>query len=68
MLARAELAPGLEVSRVVKGCWQLSGGHRGDAASDRTQGQKAVEDFGAFERAGVTAFDTADIYGKGSAE
>ena len=63
LLARAELAPGLEVSRVVKGCWQLSGGHRGDARSDRTQGQKAVEDFGAFERAGVTAFDTADIYG-----
>ena len=63
LLGRAELASGLEVSRVVKGCWQLSGGHRGDAATDRTQGRKAVEDFRAFEMAGVTAFDTADIYG-----
>ena len=23
-------------SRIIKGCWQLSGGHRGDPCSDRT--------------------------------
>ncbi len=26
-IPRALLAPGLEISRVIKGCWQLSGGH-----------------------------------------
>jgi hypothetical protein len=26
-IPRTILAPGLEISRVVKGCWQLSGGH-----------------------------------------
>ncbi|CAG9464603.1 unnamed protein product [Pedinophyceae sp. YPF-701] len=62
-IPRAELAPGLPVSRIVKGCWQLSGAHRGDRATDRTTGAAAVEDFGAYERAGITAFDTADIYG-----
>ena len=62
-IPRAEVAPGLNISRVVKGCWQLSGGHRGDKASDRTQGKNAVEDFDAFVSAGITTFDTADIYG-----
>jgi len=58
-----ELAPGLRISRVIKGCWQLSGGHRGDRTSDRTTGNAAVEDFQQFVDAGVTTFDTADIYG-----
>mmetsp|Transcript_13859 Transcript_13859/g.34859 ORF Transcript_13859/g.34859 Transcript_13859/m.34859 type:complete len:408 (+) Transcript_13859:190-1413(+) len=62
-IARADVCPGLNISRVVKGCWQLSGGHRGDKGSDRTQGKSAVEDFDAFVSAGVTTFDTADIYG-----
>eukprot|EP00191_Tetraselmis_sp_GSL018_P004856 CAMPEP_0177606280 /NCGR_PEP_ID=MMETSP0419_2-20121207/17213_1 /TAXON_ID=582737 /ORGANISM="Tetraselmis sp., Strain GSL018" /LENGTH=402 /DNA_ID=CAMNT_0019100611 /DNA_START=23 /DNA_END=1228 /DNA_ORIENTATION=+ len=63
----ATLAPGLEISQVVKGCWQLSGGHRGDKASDRTQGQDAVTDFAAFADAGITTLDTADIYGPSEA-
>ena len=62
-VGRGRLAPGLEVSQVVKGCWQLSGGHRGDRKTDRTAGKAAVADFAAFENAGITAFDTADIYG-----
>lgn len=45
-------------SAVIKGCWQLSGGHRGDAATDRTTGQKAVDDFKAFVDVGVTTFDS----------
>ncbi|PSC75888.1 aldo keto reductase isoform B [Micractinium conductrix] len=62
-IPRAELAPALGISRVVKGCWQLSGGHTGDRASDRTSGQAAVDDFQPFVDAGITTFDTADIYG-----
>jgi hypothetical protein len=62
-IPRAELAPGLEISRIVKGCWQLSGGHAGDKATDRTSGQAAIDDFVKFVGAGITTFDTADIYG-----
>ena len=62
-IPRAEACPGLNISRIVKGCWQLSGGHRGDRASDRTNGKSAVKDFEAFVEAGITTFDTADIYG-----
>jgi aryl-alcohol dehydrogenase-like predicted oxidoreductase len=62
---RGPLFPGsdIEISRVVKGCWQLGGGHGGERASDRTAGSAAVADFAAFARQGVTTLDTADIYG-----
>ncbi len=63
LIPTAEIIPGLEISRVVKGCWQLSGGHAGDRATDRTSGKAAIEDFQKFVAAGVTTFDTADIYG-----
>ena len=49
--------------QVIKGCWQLSGGHGGDKSSDRTSGQAAVDDIGRFVDAGITTLDTADIYG-----
>lgn len=63
-----QLAPGLDISRVIKGCWQLSGGHRGDGSlngpsPDHTSGNAAVQDFQPFVDAGITTFDTADIYG-----
>ena len=45
-------------SRIIKGCWQLSGGHRGDPASDRTSGAAAVDDFASFVAAGIDTFDT----------
>lgn len=45
------------------GCWQLSGGHKGDKATDRTAGRDAIADFGAFRDAGITSFDMADHYG-----
>lgn len=66
-IPKAELAPGLEISRIVKGCWQLSGGHVGERATDRTSGQAAIDDFQAFVAAGITTFDTADIYGPSEA-
>ena len=45
-------------SRIIKGCWQLSGGHRGDPSSDRTSGAAAVDDFASFVNAGIDTFDT----------
>ncbi|MEW5316291.1 MAG: hypothetical protein WDW38_007671 [Sanguina aurantia] len=48
-----ELGPGLSVSRVIKGCWQLSGGHKGDKETDRTGSQKdVVADCATFAAAG----------------
>jgi uncharacterized repeat protein (TIGR04076 family) len=51
-----ELAPGHRISRVIKGGWQLAGGH---GAVDRRAG---IEDMIAFADAGITTFDCADIY------
>ncbi len=51
-----ELAPGYTISRVVKGGWQLAGGH---GAVDR---ESSVEDMVAFADAGIVTFDCADIY------
>ena len=48
---------------MIKGNWQLSGGHSGDRADDRTRGSAAIADMATFVAAGVTTFDTADIYG-----
>ena len=45
-------------SRIIKGCWQLSGGHRGDPSSDRTSGPAAVDDFASFVNAGIDTVDT----------
>jgi len=55
-LPRIELAPGCEISRIIKGGWHLAGGH---GEVDRTQ---AVDDMAAFVEAGITTFDCADIY------
>lgn len=54
--SRVELAPGYWVSRVIKGGWQLAGGH---GAVDRA---RALDDMRRFVDAGVTTFDCADIY------
>ena len=53
---RYSLRPGYEISRVIRGGWQLAGGH---GAVDRKQ---AVADLAAFCEAGLTTFDCADIY------
>lgn len=55
-MERFSLAPGYEISRVVRGGWQLAGGH---GAVDRAA---AVEDLVATADAGITTFDCADIY------
>jgi len=53
---RFDIAPGLNVSRIWKGGWHLSGGH-GDIDP-----AAAVEDMRAFADAGITTFDVGDIY------
>lgn len=50
------LAPGYVVPRLIKGGWQLAGGH---GTVDRAH---AIADMVAFAEAGITAFDCADIY------
>jgi len=53
---RHDLAPGYRISRVIKGGWQLAGGHGHlDAAA-------AMDDMDRFVEAGITTFDCADIY------
>lgn len=56
VLARSPLAPGYDVSRVIKGGWQLAGGH-GAVDPDA-----ALADMHAYVDAGLTTFDCADIY------
>jgi aryl-alcohol dehydrogenase-like predicted oxidoreductase len=56
VVERRELAPGYTVSRLLKGGWQLAGGH---GRIDRAQ---AVRDMFAYAEAGLDTFDCADIY------
>ncbi|MCV3243270.1 aldo/keto reductase [Mesorhizobium sp. ZC-5] len=50
------LTPDYEISRVIRGGWQMAGGH-GEIRSD-----EAMADMTAFADAGITTFDCADIY------
>jgi aryl-alcohol dehydrogenase-like predicted oxidoreductase len=51
-----DLRPRYRISRVIRGGWQLAGGH---GPVDRAQ---AVADLAAFAEAGIVTFDCADIY------
>lgn len=53
---RAELAAGYTIPRLIKGGWQLAGGH---GAIDRAA---VLADMDAYVAAGVAAVDCADIY------
>ena len=53
---QTDLAPGYAISRMIRGGWQLAGGH---GPVDR---ERAIEDMFAFMDHGVTTFDCADIY------
>jgi aryl-alcohol dehydrogenase-like predicted oxidoreductase len=55
-MQRIKLAPDYEISRVIRGGWQLAAGH-GEVTSD-----DPVADMVAFADAGITTFDCADIY------
>jgi aryl-alcohol dehydrogenase-like predicted oxidoreductase len=56
VIPRLELAPGISISRLIKGGWHLAGDH-GDVDPDQ-----AIRDMAAFVDAGITTFDCADIY------
>jgi aryl-alcohol dehydrogenase-like predicted oxidoreductase len=53
---RIQLAPGYSISRLLKGGWQLAGGH------GTVDQETALADMQAFVDAGITTFDCADIY------
>lgn len=53
---RIALAPGYTISRVIKGGWQLAGGHGAVEAA------RAHDDMARFAEAGITTLDCADIY------
>ncbi|MEO6299586.1 MAG: aldo/keto reductase, partial [Paracoccaceae bacterium] len=55
-VATLTLRPGYTTSRVIRGGWQLAGGH------GPVDGAQQVEDMIAFADAGITTFDCADIY------
>lgn len=55
-MRRIELSPGYDISRVIRGGWQLSGSHSASVSED------PVNDMLAFADAGITTFDCADIY------
>lgn len=53
---RISLRPGYQISRIIKGGWQLAGDH------GTVEKASAIRDMGVFVEAGVTTFDCADIY------
>lgn len=55
-MPRTYLRPEYSISRIIKGGWQLAGGH---GSFDRRQ---AIQDMLTFVDAGITTFDCADIY------
>ena len=55
-MQRISLSPGYEISRVIRGGWQLSTSHSQSVSND------PVADMVAFADAGITTFDCADIY------
>jgi aryl-alcohol dehydrogenase-like predicted oxidoreductase len=56
VIDRRLLAPGYEISRVIKGGWQLAGGH------GQVDPAQAMDDMRHYAQAGITTFDCADIY------
>ena len=55
-MQRIAIAADHEISRVIRGGWQMAGGH------GPIDSAEAVADMVAFADAGITAFDCADIY------
>ncbi len=60
MIERIELAPGLEIPRIVTGLWQVADIERGGVPLDRARAAAALSDYA---QAGFDAFDMADHYG-----
>ncbi len=56
MIKRIQLTEDYSISRIIKGGWQLAGGH------GSIDSEQAIKDMFAYYEAGVTTFDCADIY------
>jgi aryl-alcohol dehydrogenase-like predicted oxidoreductase len=54
--SRTRLSDDYSISKVIKGGWQLAGGH------GSVDEQQAISDMRDFVSAGITTFDCADIY------
>ncbi|MGJ8571480.1 MAG: aldo/keto reductase [Hoeflea sp.] len=57
---RIELAPGLSISRILTGLWQVADQEKDGSTLDPVEGAKALADYAA---AGFDTFDMADHYG-----
>ncbi len=57
---RIELGPGLEISRIVTGLWQIADMERGGQTLDPARAAASMADYA---RAGFDSFDMADHYG-----
>jgi aryl-alcohol dehydrogenase-like predicted oxidoreductase len=55
-VTRYQLSPEHNIARVIKGGWQLAGGH------GRIEREQAIDDMRRYVEAGITTFDCADIY------
>ena len=60
MSRRTLLAPGLEISRIVTGMWQVADQERGGLPLDPAAASRAMD---RYADAGLTTFDMADHYG-----
>lgn len=58
MIEKFELAPDFQISRIIKGGWQLSQGHSPGADTI----EDPIESMFTFADKGITTFDCADIY------
>jgi aryl-alcohol dehydrogenase-like predicted oxidoreductase len=56
MIPRIGIAPAYDISRVIKGGWQLAGDH------GFVDNEQAIRDMSLFVESGITTFDCADIY------
>jgi aryl-alcohol dehydrogenase-like predicted oxidoreductase len=56
VVERFRLTPDYSISRVIKGGWQLAGGH------GTVEHERALADMRLYTEAGITTFDCADIY------
>ena len=57
---RIQLAPGLEISRIVTGLWQMADQERGEQGPDL---DVAAAELAAYAEAGFDTIDMADHYG-----
>jgi aryl-alcohol dehydrogenase-like predicted oxidoreductase len=55
-MEKFRLAPDYEISRIIRGGWQMAAGHSAARSAD------PIADMIAFADSGVTTFDCADIY------